>query len=75
MAEYSSHPHRYRICQADEHLRNFHDPVDIKGCYGSAARLFHAYHKGRIQTTDEIKFSIKMNIQHAQLISANDRLR
>ena len=29
--EYSSKPHRYRICKADEYLRNFHDPEDIQG--------------------------------------------
>lgn len=29
--EYSSHPKRYRICRADENMRNFHSPVDIKG--------------------------------------------
>ena len=29
--EYSSNPHRYRICKADKYLRNFHDPEDIQG--------------------------------------------
>lgn len=29
--EYSSHPTKYRICQADENLQNFHSPKDIKG--------------------------------------------
>lgn len=41
--EYSSRPHRYRICQADPYLRNFHDPVDIQGVkapqHGSFLRL------------------------------------
>lgn len=32
--EYSSHPHRYRICKADKNMRNFHDPVDINGVTG-----------------------------------------
>ena len=32
--QYSDNPKHYRICQADEHLRNFHDPVDIKGVTG-----------------------------------------
>lgn len=32
--EYSSRPKHYRICQADAHLRNFHDPVDIEGVTG-----------------------------------------
>jgi len=29
--EYSSWPTKYRICQADERLQNFHSPTDIKG--------------------------------------------
>lgn len=41
--EYSSRPHRYRICKADEYLRNFHDPVDIQGVkapqHGSFMRI------------------------------------
>lgn len=32
--EYSSNPKHYRICKADAHLRNFHDPVDIQGVTG-----------------------------------------
>jgi len=32
--EYSSNPKHYRICKADKYLRNFHDPVDIKGVTG-----------------------------------------
>ena len=32
--QYSDKPRRYRICQADENLRNFHDPVDIQGVTG-----------------------------------------
>ena len=32
--EYSSKPKHYRICKADEHLRNFSDPVDIEGVTG-----------------------------------------
>lgn len=41
--EYSSNPHRYRICQADEYLRNFHSPTSIKGVdapqHGSFMRI------------------------------------
>jgi len=29
--EYSSRPAKYRICKADEYLRNFHSPEDIQG--------------------------------------------
>ena len=32
--QYSDRPRHYRICKADEHLRNFHDPVDIEGVNG-----------------------------------------
>ena len=32
--QYSDRPKHYRICKADEHLRNFHDPVDIEGVTG-----------------------------------------
>ncbi len=32
--QYSDHPKHYRICKADEYLRNFSDPVDIQGVTG-----------------------------------------
>ncbi len=32
--QYSDSPKHYRICKADEHLRNFRDPVDIEGVTG-----------------------------------------
>nr|MBP7471544.1 glycoside hydrolase family 43 protein [Prevotella sp.] len=32
--QYSDHPKHYRICKADENLRNFSDPVDIEGVTG-----------------------------------------
>ena len=32
--QYSDNPKHYRICKADENLRNFHDPVDIVGVTG-----------------------------------------
>ena len=41
--EYSSRPKRYRICQADEYLQNFHSPVTLEGVahpqHGSFMRL------------------------------------
>lgn len=41
--EYSSSPRRYRICQADEFMRNFHSPQDIIGVkapqHGSFMRI------------------------------------
>ena len=41
--EYSSRPHKYRLCQADQHLRHFHSPRDIEGVkapqHGSFMRL------------------------------------
>ena len=32
--QYSDRPKHYRICKADENLRNFSDPVDIEGVTG-----------------------------------------
>ena len=32
--QYSDNPKHYRICEADEHLRNFKNPQDIKGVTG-----------------------------------------
>lgn len=32
--QYSDRPKHYRICKADEHLSNFHDPIDIVGVTG-----------------------------------------
>ena len=41
--QYTDKPIHYRICKTDEHLRNFHDPVDIKGVtapqHGSFMRI------------------------------------
>ena len=41
--QYSDRPKHYRICEADEHLRNFSNPVDIQGVtapqHGSFMRL------------------------------------
>ncbi|MDE6689442.1 MAG: glycoside hydrolase family 43 protein [Prevotella sp.] len=41
--QYSERPRHYRICKADENLRNFHAPVDIQGVtapqHGSFMRL------------------------------------
>lgn len=41
--QYSDHPKHYRICKADQYLRNFSDPVDIEGVtapqHGSFMRI------------------------------------
>jgi hypothetical protein len=41
--EYSSNPRNYRLCLADEHMRNFHSPRNIEGVkapqHGSFMRL------------------------------------
>lgn len=59
--QYSDNPKHYRICQADEYLRNFHDPVDIVGVtapqHGSFMRLTKREYK-RLQ-----KWSRKMMSQ------------
>jgi hypothetical protein len=47
--QYSDNPKHYRICKADANLRNFHDPVDIKGVtgpqHGSFMRLTRKEYK------------------------------
>jgi hypothetical protein len=47
--QYSDYPKHYRICKADENLRNFHDPVDIQGVtgpqHGSFMRLTEEEYK------------------------------
>ena len=53
--EYSSRPHRYRICKADKNMRNFHDPVDINGVTGPQHGSFM-----RI-TKQEYKRLLKLN--------------
>ena len=53
--EYSSNPKHYRICKADENLRNFHDPVDIKGVTGPQHGSFMRITKG------EYKRLLKLN--------------
>ena len=53
--QYSDSPKHYRICQADENLHNFHDPVDIKGVtgpqHGSFMRLTKKEYK-RLEAYD-----------------------
>ena len=57
--QYSDSPKHYRICQADEHLRNFHDPVDIKGVtgpqHGSFMRLTEEEYKNLKKWSDSQK--------------------
>jgi hypothetical protein len=57
--QYSDNPKHYRICQADEHLRNFHDPVDIKGVtgpqHGSFMRLTKEEYKTLKKWSDSQK--------------------
>lgn len=57
--EYSSHPHRYRICQADEHLRNFHDPVDIKGVTGPQHGSFMRITKAEYERLTKLNSQLK----------------
>ena len=57
--QYSDNPKHYRICQADEHLRNFHDPVDIQGVtgpqHGSFMRLTEEEYKNLKKWSDSQK--------------------
>ncbi len=57
--QYSDHPKHYRICKADKYLRNFSDPVDIKGSYGSSAWQFHENYQERVQNAPEMEPRIK----------------
>ena len=54
--QYSDNPKHYRICEADEHLRNFHNPVDIKGVtgpqHGSFMRLTEEEYKNLKKWSD-----------------------
>lgn len=54
--QYSDRPKHYRICQADSHLRNFHDPVDIEGVtapqHGSFMRLTKAEYKRLVKWSE-----------------------
>lgn len=56
--QYSDNPKHYRICKADENLRNFHDPVDIEGVTGPQHGSFM-----RI-TKKEYNRLLKLNKQH-----------
>lgn len=55
--QYSDNPKHYRICKADEHLRGFHDPVDIKGVsapqHGSFMRLTKKEYKRLLKWDQE----------------------
>ena len=57
--QYSDNPKHYRICRADENLRNFHDPVDIKGVtgpqHGSFMRLTEEEYKNLKKWSDSQK--------------------
>ena len=57
--QYSDNPKHYRICQADENLRNFHDPVDIKGVtapqHGSFMRITEEEYKNLKTWSDKQK--------------------
>ena len=56
--EYSSKPKRYRICQADEKLANFHSPVTMEGVkhpqHGSFMRLTEEEYKRLQEWSDSI---------------------
>lgn len=55
--EYSSYPHRYRICKADRFMRNFSDPQDIQGVTGPQHGSFMKI------TRKEYKRLLKLNRQ------------
>ncbi len=57
--QYSDNPKHYRICEADEHLRNFRNPVDIKGVsspqHGSFMRLTKKEYKRLLKWDQKMK--------------------
>ena len=57
--QYSDNPKHYRICEADEHLRNFKNPVDIKGVsgpqHGSFMRITEEEYKNLKKWSDSHK--------------------
>ena len=64
--QYSDRPKHYRICRADEHLRNFSDPVDIEGVtgpqHGSFMRLTKKEYK-RLLKWSEKKSPCKIKVR------------
>ena len=59
--QYSDQPKHYRICKADKYLRNFSDPVDIKGVtgpqHGSFMRITKKEYQRLLQWDKELKAS------------------
>lgn len=57
------HPKHYRICKADKYLRNFSDPVDIKGVtapqHGSFMRITKNEYKMLQKWDKELKNKAK----------------
>ena len=57
--QYSDHPKHYRICKADKYLRNFSDPVDIKGVtgpqHGSFMRITKKEYQRLLKWDKELK--------------------
>ena len=57
--QYSANPKHYRICEADERLRNFKNPVDIKGVsgpqHGSFMRITEEEYKNLKKWSDSHK--------------------
>ena len=57
--QYSDHPKHYRICKADKYLRNFSDPVDIKGVtapqHGSFMRITKKEYNRLVKWDQELK--------------------
>ena len=61
--QYSDHPKHYRICEADEHMRNFKHPVDIKGVsspqHGSFMRITESEYNRLKSWSDKMKKKAK----------------
>ena len=53
--EYSSKPHKYRICRANQYMRNFSDPQDIEGVTGPQHGSFMRLNKKEYKRLKEMK--------------------
>ena len=60
--QYSDQPKHYRICKADKYLRNFSDPVDIKGVTGPQHGSFMRITKKEYQRL--LKWDMELKASH-----------
>ena len=59
--QYSDHPKHYRICRADQHLRNFRDPQDIIGVRAPQHGSFMRLTKKEYKRLEKAKHEFSLN--------------